>query len=743
MAHDDNERSEFSCNLNTLGGDEQCAHSLPLDNPFNGTSEDVSSWLLEAIPGLVWIKDSDGVYLSCNTAFESFWGAGKKDIVGKTYHDLADKEAADFSRLQDKRVMVDDSPCVNEERFANAVTGECKIVEIIRSPVKNDTGTLLGVLGIARNITDHKNSEDILEKRITALTSPLDSPEGIAFDDLFDLEDIQRLQDEFSDATGVASIITSPDGSPITRPSNFCKLCEIIRKTEKGRANCYSSDAILGRVNSDGPTIRKCMSGGLWDAGAGISVSGHHVANWLIGQVRDESQDEANMRAYARNIGADENEVAVAFAKASSMSQEQFRQVSTVLFTLATQLSDIAYKNIQQARFIHDLKTAKEELAKTRNYLSNIIDSMPSLLIGVDRNCQVTQWNIEAEKVTSLSVQEALGQSLGKVLPHIAFEMERVEEAIRTRTPCSDSLQTNTSGGDVIHENITIYPLIANGVDGAVVRIDDVTNLVKLQQMMVQSEKMLSIGGLAAGIAHEINNPLASILGYVLNIQRRIFGDIPKNHTVASECGVSLEEIRNYLESRDIPRMLDGIHESGLRAGAIVHNMLSFSRKSEKELKPHDIIELLDTTLALAANDYNLEKKYDFRNIEIVREYDEHVPSVYCEKSEMQQVFLNLLRNGAEAMMAKDYKNAHPRFICRVKHRKEAVFVEIEDNGTGVDDDVRKRLFEPFYTTKEVGQGTGLGLSVSYFIVTDLHHGSLEVDSALGEWTRFTIKLPL
>ncbi|SMF16760.1 PocR ligand-binding domain-containing protein [Desulfovibrio gilichinskyi] len=743
MSNDDNEKSKLLSEFNTLRIASHCMPELPSDNPFSGMSEDGFSCLLNAIPGLVWIKDPDGVYLSCNDAFESFWGLPKKDIVGKTYYDFAAKEVADFSRMQDKMAMADGCPSVTEERLTSAGTSKSKFVEIIRSTIKSSSGNLIGVLGIARDITDRKKGEDLLEKRITALTSPLDSPDGIVFEDLFDLKDIQRLQNEFSDATGVASLITRPDGSPITQTSNFCKLCEIIRKTKKGLANCYRSDAMLGLLKSDGPTIRKCMSGGLWDAGAGISVGGHHVANWLIGQVRDAGQDEVNMRAYARDIGADEDDVAAAFAKSSAMSHEQFSKVSNVLFTLATQLSDIAYKNIQQARFINDLKKTKAELAKTRNYLSNIIDSMPSLLIGVDTNCQVTQWNIEAAKVTSLSAQEALGQSLGKVLPRIAFEMARVDEAIRTRTPCSDSLRTNTPGGDVIHENITIYPLVANGVDGAVVRIDDVTNLVKLQQMMVQSEKMLSIGGLAAGIAHEINNPLASILGYVLNIQRRIFGDIPKNETVASECGVSLEDIRKYLEHRDIPRMLEGIHESGLRAGAIVHNMLSFSRKSEKELKPHDIIELLDTTLDLAANDYNLEKKYDFRNIEIVREYDEHVPAVYCEKSEMQQVFLNLFRNGAEAMMGKVYENGHPRFICRVKQRGDAVLVEIEDNGTGVDDAVRKRIFEPFYTTKDVGQGTGLGLSVSYFIITDLHHGRLEVDSVLGEWTRFTIKLSL
>ena len=121
--------------------------------------------------------------------------------------------------------------------------------------------------------------------------------EDIVFEDLFSLDDIQSLQDEFADATGVASIITNIEGTPITKPSNFCKLCiDVIRTTEKGRINCFKSDARIGRYNSEGPIVQTCMSGGLWDAGAGIKVGGKHIANWLIGQVRDEEQTEEKMK---------------------------------------------------------------------------------------------------------------------------------------------------------------------------------------------------------------------------------------------------------------------------------------------------------------------------------------------------------------------------------------------------------------------------------------------------------------
>lgn len=238
------------------------------------------------------------------------------------------------------------------------------------SYIKDTSGKVIKAFGVTQDITDRKRVEEALEKRMISLTRPLDDPERIAFDDLFNIEDIQRLQDQFAEATGVASIITHTDGTPITKPSRFCRLCaDIIRKTEKGLLNCYQSDDVLGRRNSEGPVIRHCLGGGLWNAGAGISVGGKHIATWLIGQVRDETQTDEKMRAYAREIGADEHDVSEAFHEVTPMSREQFEVVARTLFTLADQLSAAAYQNVQQARFITELKQAGEEKEKLESQL--------------------------------------------------------------------------------------------------------------------------------------------------------------------------------------------------------------------------------------------------------------------------------------------------------------------------------------------------------------------------------------
>ncbi len=177
---------------------------------------------------------------------------------------------------------------------------------------------------------------------------------------------------------------------------------------------------------------------------------------------------------------------------------------------------------------------------------------------------------------------------------------------------------------------------------------------------------MMSVGGLAAGMAHEINNPLAAIVGNSQNILNRIYKDLDKNHKTASECNVDLENIREYLSRRDIPKMLNGISESCNRAATIVSNMLRFSRKSERKFGECNLAELMNSTLELAANDYDLKREYDFRKIEIIKEYSSDLSSVVCEENELQQVFLNLLKNGAQAMMDKEYVEDKPCFIFKI-----------------------------------------------------------------------------
>lgn len=394
-----------------------------------------------------------------------------------------------------------------------------------------------------------------------------------------------------------------------------------------------------------------------------------------------------------------------------------------------------------------EVQARTKELKYTQNMLNNIINSMPSILIGVDNSGKIIQWNAQARKITGIEAGHAAGRALADIFPRLAPVMEDVKESIQTRQIKLNQKQAVDSDRGTFYEDITIYPLMTNGVEGAVIRIDDVTQRVLLEEMMVQSEKMLSVGGLAAGMAHEINNPLAGMIQSASVMESRLTKmDMPANLKAAEESGLSMEALTAFMDKRGILRMISTIQESGARVAKIVENMLSFARKSDASFSSHDPAEMMDSILELAATDYDLKKNYDFRTIEIVREYQEGLPALPCEKGKIQQVLLNIINNGAEAMheYLKDKTDRKPRFIFRLfKETGENMLrIEIEDNGPGMEENVRKRAFEPFFTTKPVGQGTGLGLSVSYFIITENHQGKMEVISEPGKGSVFIIRLP-
>nr|NJM02092.1 PAS domain S-box protein [Desulfobacula sp.] len=299
---------------------------------------------------------------------------------------------------------------------------------------------------------------------------------------------------------------------------------------------------------------------------------------------------------------------------------------------------------------ITKIKKAEHELRHTRNYIRSIINSMPSVLIGLTAEGIVTQWNTEAERLTGISYHEAKGRFLGNVFPQLSGQISGVGQTLETQAVKKETRIGLSAGGKTIIADITIYPILPDKAEGVVLRVDDITDRVRIEEMMIQSEKMLSVGGLAAGMAHEINNPLAGILQNIQVIRNRLEKNLPANIQAASECGISLESVRAYMEKRNIFSMMDLVKASGYRAAQIVENMLTFSRKSDHRKFAYYLHEIMETTLELIENDYSLKRNYDFRSIEIIRQYQEGVPPVSCEKIQIQQVFLNILKNGAEAM---------------------------------------------------------------------------------------------
>ena len=408
-----------------------------------------------------------------------------------------------------------------------------------------------------------------------------------------------------------------------------------------------------------------------------------------------------------------------------------------------------SYEELERKLLVSD-RLRRESNALKEKFRS-LVELSSDWIWEVDKNGTYTYSSPQINRLLGYQPQDLIG----KMTP---FDLMPADEAKRVSALFEDIIASRKAFHGL--ENINIHkdghPVVMEtggcpffNVNGNLIGyrgVDrDITERKRMEEMMVQSAKMMSVGGLAAGIAHEINNPLAGMLqsAQVLSLRLKADSNIPANIKAAEAAGTTMESIEKFMEDRGIQRMLGAITESGQRISEIVANMLSFSRKEAPIISTHHLDKILDKAIELATTDYNLKKTYDFKQIKIIREYDEALPAILCQASKIQQVLLNILTNGAQAMQTA--KTANPRFILRIRKEKspDMIRIEIEDNGPGMDEKNRLKVFDPFFTTKPIGIGTGLGLSVSYFIITENHKGMIDVISAPGEGANFIIRLPV
>lgn len=367
-------------------------------------------------------------------------------------------------------------------------------------------------------------------------------------------------------------------------------------------------------------------------------------------------------------------------------------------------------------------------LQSARSYISSIIDSMPSILIGVDNLLEVTKWNRAAEEMSGISAEDALGKPIETVIPRLTDEIPNVREAIRSKEICSKARKLYEENGEKKYADITIFPLLSNGHEGAVIRMDDVTERVRVEELRLQSktlkeqlmqaQKMESIGRLAGGIAHDLNNLLVPVIGYA----EMLDGDdqlLPDHHNSVNE-----------------------IYKAGMRARDLIRQLLAFSRKQNLDIKSVDLNDVI-------SNFYTLLRRTIRENVEI--ELDLHPGELFimADVGQIEQVIMNLAVNAKDSI-SKDGKItistrfADPEgkmsYLCSPLAKSRIVQLEISDTGMGMDEGVQKKIFEPFFSTKGK-QGTGLGLATAYGIIKQ-HKGNIEVESEPGMGTTFLIYLP-
>ena len=326
--------------------------------------------------------------------------------------------------------------------------------------------------------------------------------EGIQFKDIFKIEDIQQMQDLFSDATGVASIITNPDGVPITKESNFCRFCNIVRSTKTGLANCIKSDAInCSTISSDMP-LRPCLSAGLMDIGVKISVNGIHIANWLIGQVRNEEINMQKIIDYGDEIGANKDEYLEALKEVPVMSTDQFQKIFKMMFVITNELCENAYSNLQLKKQISESEKMTELLQKNEQSLSVTLQSIGDGVISTDKSGNILNMNPSAENLCGWKLAEAYGKPLADI-----FNIIDSKTRMSVENPVDKVLESGkiiglsnhtvliSRDGRQYHIADSAAPIKYNDgfITGVVLVFSDVTEKFKAEEKLEESERSKSV----------------------------------------------------------------------------------------------------------------------------------------------------------------------------------------------------------------------------------------------------------
>jgi len=553
----------------------------------------------------------------------------------------------------------------------------------------------------------------------------IETTDHLQFSDIFDLDDIQHIQDLFSDATGVASIITHPDGRPITRPSNFCRLCNlIIRKTDSGLTNCFKSDAEIGKPNASGPVIQPCLSGGLWDAGASIIVGGKHIANWLIGQVKNEEQDYQKMIRYAEEIGADKNDFMNALDEVPVMSKEKFEKIAQMLFAFATEISSKAYQNSQLIQSVKERKQTEKELIQEQYLIDALLNNLPDHVYFKDRESRFIR--INKSQAQFFGLNEA-AQAVGKT-DFDFFTGEHAQQAYNDeqdilRTGQMLSLEEKETHHDHSDTWVSTVKLPLCDKEGTIIGTfgisRDITNHklaeeeIKLKNEMLQivnaeKDKFFSI------IAHDLRGPLSAFLS-------------------ATEI---LSEAIQAMTMEEIKEITISMKESAQNIYSLLENLLEWSRLRRGGLdfipEKLKLIEKISDCIDVL---WETARK---KGVEIVISIPEEI-EVNVDNHMFDSIVRNLVSNAIK--FTRPGGKVTVEAVCNNEHFIE---IRVRDTGIGMNQKLKDKLFLLSEKTSRPGTegelSTGLGLLLCKEFI-EKHGGKIWVESEVGKGSTFSFTI--
>jgi len=360
---------------------------------------------------------------------------------------------------------------------------------------------------------------------------------------------------------------------------------------------------------------------------------------------------------------------------------------------------------LDNSQLYSSLEQKASEIARLKDFSENIVESLNVGVLAVDLEGTVEAWNSRMEQVFGVPRDAAVGQPLGNLLPaELASEIASRDDQEQITGIYKHRFQRQ---GRSLILNVSITPLVGKSGEriGRLLLFDDVTQRERMEEQMSQTEKLTSLGLLAAGVAHEVNTPLAVISNYIQMLAKQMPDGDPR-HSI-----------------------IEKIVKQTFRASEIVNNLLNFSRTGAGELADVDLNRVVEETLSLVAHPLKTSQ------IRVVKQLSDGLPPVWGSANKLQQVFLNLFLNARDAMPAGGMLEV------RTTAHNGSVEIEVVDTGNGIPREDIHKIFDPFFTTKATGRGTGLGLSVTYGIIKE-HAGRIDVRSTPGRGTSFHVEFP-
>lgn len=383
---------------------------------------------------------------------------------------------------------------------------------------------------------------------------------------------------------------------------------------------------------------------------------------------------------------------------------------------------------------LDNINDINKQIHITQILFDDVLNSMPSELVIVDQDLKIIKMN-------KIDPKEIQGKHLFDLFPYFKDYTDKLNQSLKNKVTQVIGTITHVKNDTTYYYSVVLFPLVQESHQLLAIRIDDVSSYIRLEDRLIQNDKLASIGQITANVAHEINNPINFIISSISPLKKNLIDIIELLNEYADiksskDAKEKLEKIAqtkklinfDYLIT-EINQLLDAIKDGTRITIAIVKDLRSFTNLSKEKVKLFDPREGIESTLAL------LKNKYAGR-IEIIKDYDD-VPQIEGYTGRINQVYMNLISNAIDAISGKG------KIIIKIRKQDDShIMISIKDSGVGIDENNINKIFDPFFTTKKVGHGTGLGLSIVRTIIQE-HQGTINVISHVGEGSEFIIILPI